>query len=136
MQCTHDQVESAGSLQGIQGCSGERIPEKMREIMTDNARELCMGEMKVIREQEGTKLHMSVRYSPESNGVAERTIGVLTNAVRAMLHDSGHPKSLWAEARRMYIIGRQRRRWAVVRDFRPFTGRFAFVCIRRAVRHR
>ena len=66
--------------------------------MTDNARKPCMGEMKVICEQGGIKLHTSVWYSPESNGVTERTIGVLTNAVLAMLHDSGHPKSLWAEA--------------------------------------
>jgi len=50
--------------------------------MTDNARELCMGEMREICERDGIKLHMSVRYSPESNGVAERTIGVLTGAVR------------------------------------------------------
>ena len=70
----------------------------MREVMTDNARELSMGEMRQICEQEGIKTHMSVRYSPESNGVAEHTIGVLTNAVRAMLHDSGLPRILWAEA--------------------------------------
>ena len=66
--------------------------------MTDNARELCMGEMKVICEQEGIKLHTSVRYSPKSNGVAERRIGLLTNAVRATLHNTGLPKSLWEEA--------------------------------------
>ena len=63
--------------------------------MTDNAHELCMGE---VKEKEGIRLHTSVRYSPESNGVAERTIGVLTSATRAMLHDSGLPKFLWAEA--------------------------------------
>ena len=33
-----------------------------------------------------------------ANGVAKRSIGVLTNIVRAMLHDSGLPKFLWAEA--------------------------------------
>ena len=67
--------------------------KRMHEILTDN-----MGEMKDTCEQEGIKLYMSVRYCPESNGVAERTIGVLTNAARAMLHDSGLPKSLGAEA--------------------------------------
>ena len=30
--------------------------------------------------------------------VAEHTIGVLTSAAHAMLHDAGLPKSLWAEA--------------------------------------
>ena len=57
--------------------------------MTDNAHELCMGEMKDICEQKGIKLHTLVWCSPESNEVAERTTGVLTNAARAMLHDSG-----------------------------------------------
>ena len=57
--------------------------------MTGNARKLCMGEMKIICEPGGIKLHMSVRYSPESNGVAERC---------AMLHDSGLPNSMWAGA--------------------------------------
>ena len=45
--------------------------------------------MKVICEQEGITLHRSVRYSPESNGVANE---------RSELHDSSLPKSLWAEA--------------------------------------
>ena len=72
--------------------------KRMREVMTDHARELSMGETRQFCEQEGIKLHTSVRYSPESNGVAERTIGVLTNAVRAMLHNSGLPMFLWAEA--------------------------------------
>ena len=57
-----------------------------------------MGETRQFCEQEGIKLYTSVRYSPESNGVAEHTIGVLTNAVCAMLHDSGLPRFLWAEA--------------------------------------
>ena len=48
----------------------------MREIMTDNGRE-----MRAICEQEGIKLHTSVRYTPESNGVVERTIGLLTDTV-------------------------------------------------------
>ena len=66
----------------------------MRKVMIDNARELCMGEMKEICEESRIKLNPAVRYSLQSNGVAERTIGVLTSAVRAKLHDS----NLWAEA--------------------------------------
>jgi len=79
--------------------AAKRVSSKqMHKVMTDNARELCMGEMKEICEKEGIKLHTLVQYSPESNGVAERMIGVLTNVVRAMLHNSGLPKFLWAEA--------------------------------------
>ena len=70
---------------------------RMREITMDNVRELSMGGMRQTCEQEGIKLHTSVLYSPESNGVAERTIGVLMNTVHAMPHDSGLPQVLCAE---------------------------------------
>jgi len=72
--------------------------KKIREVMTDNACKLCMGEMLRFCEEEGIKINTMVPYHPASNGVAERTIGVLTSAVRAMLHDMGLPKNLWAEA--------------------------------------
>jgi transposase InsO family protein len=45
--------------------------KKIREIMTDNAQELCMGEMRDICERDGIKLHTTVPYHPASNGVAE-----------------------------------------------------------------
>jgi len=57
-----------------------------------------MGGMRQTCKQEGIRPHTSVLYSPESNGVAERTIGLLMNAVRAMPHDSGLPHVLCAEA--------------------------------------
>ena len=73
--------------------------------------------MKVICEQEGNKLHTSVQYSPESNGVTNE---------RLELHDSSPPNPCGQKLstpRRLYIIGLQRRHWAVVRHVRPFTGR-------------
>ena len=66
--------------------------------MTDNARELSIGEMRDICERDGIKLHTTVPYHPASNGVAECAIGVLTAAAHAMLHDAGLPEKLWAEA--------------------------------------
>ena len=65
-------------------CDTSRTHQKlwMGEVTTDRAR-LCMGEMKETCEESGIQLNTSVRYSPESNGVAERTVGVLTSAVRA-----------------------------------------------------
>ena len=53
--------------------------------MTDDARELSMGEICDICEHNGIKLHPMVPYRPSSKGVAERRIRVLTDAVRAML---------------------------------------------------
>ena len=51
-----------------------------------------MGEMKQICEQEGIKLHTSVRYSPESNGVAERTTGYMLH-VRGSLESYGQRRT-------------------------------------------
>lgn len=52
--------------------------KKLREVMIDHARELCMGEVKEICEkEEGIRLHRLVQYSPESNRVAQRTSGCL-----------------------------------------------------------
>jgi transposase InsO family protein len=90
--------EAAEVFKIFKAAAENESQKTMREVMTDNARELSMGEVKEICEREGIKLHTSVRYNPESNEVAEHTIGVLTNAVRAMLHDSGLPRYLWAEA--------------------------------------
>jgi len=81
--------------------------------MTDNARELSMGEALDICGQDGIKLHTTIPYHPASNGVAERTIGVLTNAACAMLYDSGLPDSLWVRRstqRPAYTTERPRRR--------------------------
>ena len=39
-----------------------------------------------------------MRYTPEQNGKAERLNRTLLDRVRAMLEDSGLPKTLWAEA--------------------------------------
>jgi hypothetical protein len=82
--------------------------KQMHEVLMDNACKLSMGEMHWICEESGVKLNTMVSYHPASNGVAEHTIRVLTNAIHTMLHDSGLPKSLWAEAfsMAMYIWNR------------------------------
>ena len=71
---------------------------KLCEVMTDNTRELSMGEMCELCKCEGIRLNTTVPYHPVLNGVAKQAIGVLTNIVRAMLHDSSLLKCLWAEA--------------------------------------
>ena len=54
--------------------------------------------MTTILKEAGIKHEITVPYSPQSNGVAERLNRTLLNMVRAMLKDSNLPKSFWAEA--------------------------------------
>jgi hypothetical protein len=69
--------------------------KKLREVITDNAGELSKGNMCKVWDEEGVRLSTTVPYHPAPNGIAERTIGGLTGAAQAMLHDSGLPKVLW-----------------------------------------
>ena len=70
----------------------------IKAVMFDNARELILGRMKEYCEQKGIHINSSVPYSPSSNGIAERLVGVATNGTHAMLHDSNLPPRFWAEA--------------------------------------
>ena len=66
--------------------------------MFDDARELVVGKMRQYCEHKGTRIDSSVQYSPLSNEVADRVVGVATNSTRAMLRDSNLPG--------LYIMGR------------------------------
>jgi len=89
--------EAANAFKSFRAAAGNESGSTLRAVMNDNARELSMGEVFDICGQDGIKVHTIVPYRPASNGVAERTIGVLTNAAYAMLYDPGLPDSLWAE---------------------------------------
>ena len=70
----------------------------IKTVMFDNAKELVAGRMKQFCDSRGIKIISSVPYSPSSNGVAERLVGVATRGIRAMLYDAKLPPRFWAEA--------------------------------------
>ena len=59
VQCTlllRLKSEAQGAFKAFEAVAENETQKRMREIMTDNARELCMGEMKDICEKESIKL--------------------------------------------------------------------------------
>ena len=72
--------------------------QNIRTFMLNNAKELVAGRMKELCDERSIRIISSVPYSPSSNGIAERLVGVATNSTRAMLHDSGLPPRFWVEA--------------------------------------
>ena len=80
----------------------------IKAFMFDNAKELVAGRMKEYCEHKGIRINSSVPYSPSSNGVAERLVGVATNGTRAMLRDSNLPPRFWAEAMTTFMYLRNR----------------------------
>lgn len=71
---------------------------KVGRFRTDNAGELSKGETEIIAKACGITIETAVAYTPEQNGVAERSNRTILNRARALLFDSGLPHVLWNEA--------------------------------------
>jgi hypothetical protein len=78
----------------IQNGAGRTI----KAVIFDNAREFVAGRMSEYCAQQGIWIISSVPYSPSSNRVTERLVGVATNGTHAMLQDANLPPCFWAEA--------------------------------------
>ncbi|QRV85201.1 Retrovirus-related Pol polyprotein from transposon TNT 1-94 [Ceratobasidium sp. AG-Ba] len=72
--------------------------KKIKRVRFDNGGEFVNNEWKAHTEQNGTIIETTAPYSAQQNGIAERLNRTLTEKARAMLLESGAPKSLWSEA--------------------------------------
>jgi transposase InsO family protein len=92
----HEKSEAAGLFQGfMEECQKEGHPVK--GVRFDNGGEYSSRELTSFLKQKGLLLQPTPAYSPESNGLAERTNGTLFYKCRVMLRDSGLPRFLWQQ---------------------------------------
>ena len=75
-----------------------QIRRKIRVLRSDNEGEYTSKEFDGFCKLEGIRRQLTVPYTPEHNGVAERKNRSIVGATRAMLHDQSLPFFLWAEA--------------------------------------
>ena len=71
---------------------------RIRALRTDNKNEYTSKDFDEYCRQEGIRRQLTLPYTPEQNGVAERKNRSIVGAARAMLHDQSLPFFLWAEA--------------------------------------
>lgn len=71
---------------------------KIKCLQCDRGGEFTSDEFKDHLERHGTVRRLTTHDTPEYNGIAERLNLTLLTKVRAMIHESGLPPSLWAEA--------------------------------------
>ncbi|KAG8477963.1 hypothetical protein CXB51_027628 [Gossypium anomalum] len=69
-----------------------RVPSR------DNGLEFCSDEFNRLRKSEWIIKHLTVRHTPQQNGVAERMNRTIIEKVRCMLSNANLQKSFWAEA--------------------------------------
>ena len=77
------------------------VSEKFKEfetLRTDNGGEYLSGEFKEYLKSRGIRYELTVPYSPQQNGVAERMNRTLMESARAMIAHAGLPNSYWGEA--------------------------------------
>jgi transposase InsO family protein len=71
---------------------------KIQRIRTDNGGEFMGKQFKSWLLNKSIRHETSVPYVPQQNGFIERSNRTVVEATRSMLHSSGVPLSLWAEA--------------------------------------
>jgi transposase InsO family protein len=72
--------------------------KKIKKLRSDNGTEYTNTEFQIFLKQSGIQHQTSVPYTPQQNGVAERTIRTIVEKARCMLFDAGLDKKFWGEA--------------------------------------
>ena len=72
--------------------------QKVCTLRSDNGGEYVSQELETYLKSKGIRHKLTVPYSPQQNGVAERMNRTLMESARSMLAHAGLPDSYWAEA--------------------------------------
>lgn len=81
---------------------------RVKTLRTDNGREYMSGEFTAFLKTLGIKRELTVQYTPQQNGVAERANRTIVEMARCLIIESGLPQSLWAEAVNTAVFLRNR----------------------------
>ncbi|KAG8481754.1 hypothetical protein CXB51_027217 [Gossypium anomalum] len=71
--------------------------KQIKYLRTDNGLEFCSDEFNRLCKSEWIVRHLTVRHTPQQNGVAEQMNRTIMEKVRCMLSNANLPKSFWAE---------------------------------------
>ncbi len=90
-----DAIEAVKAVMDIDLASEEVT---VSEYHSDGAPELISRDIVQFLAKRGTRLTYSPAYTPEKNGLAERSNRTIWEMTAAMLDDSGRPADFWPEA--------------------------------------
>ncbi|KAJ8887620.1 hypothetical protein PR048_013837 [Dryococelus australis] len=72
--------------------------KQIKILRTDNGSEYINRDFKNFQRNQGIKHELTIPYSPEQNGLAERTNHTLVEKVRWVMKKAGSDEKMWAEA--------------------------------------
>ena len=81
----------------------KRLVEKqsgcdIKTLRSDNGTEYTSKEFQKFCEDEGIERQLTVRYTPQQNGVSERKNQTIVEMAKSMMHEKELPITFWAEA--------------------------------------
>ncbi|CAL9022194.1 unnamed protein product [Prunus brigantina] len=81
---------------------------KIKSLRSDRGGEFLSGEFNRFCEESGIQRQLTMAYSPQQNGVAERKNRTVVEMAKSMLHEKGVPYEFWAEAinTAVYLLNR------------------------------
>lgn len=82
--------------------------QKDEEMRTDNVEECLSNQVNEFLNQEGISHQLSVKYTPQHNGISERMNRTLVEIARCMLVELQLPENLWTESINAAIFVRSR----------------------------
>jgi hypothetical protein len=99
---------------------------RVKHLHSDHGGEYTGGEFTSFLKEQGTERRLTTHDTPQHNGVAESLNRRLIERVRALLHQSSLPKTLWAEALHFIVWVKNRTLTKALGNVTPFerlTGR-------------
>ena len=99
---------------------------RIKRLHSDRGGEYTRGEFTSFLREQGTERRLTTHDTPQHNGVAESLNRHLVERMRALLHQSSLPKSLWAEALHFVVWVKNRTLTKVLGNVTPYerlTGR-------------
>ncbi|KAG8474964.1 hypothetical protein CXB51_031687 [Gossypium anomalum] len=76
----------------------KRTGKQIKYLCTDNGLEFYSDEFNRLCKSEGIMRHLTVRHTPQQNGIAKWKNRMIMEKVRCMLSNANLPKSFWVEA--------------------------------------
>lgn len=93
---------------------------KVKRLRCDNGGEYTSKAFVDYCKSNGIQRELTVPYSPQQNGIAERLNRTLMEMARSIMYHSGVPMSFWAEALSSAVYIRNRCPTAALKDVTPF----------------
>lgn len=93
--------------------------KKLKVLRTDNGGEYVNKRVDDYLKSCGIKHQLTIAYTPEQNGVAERANRTITEKARAMLQEAGLPVHFWAEAVNTAVYLKNRSPTLAVKNMTP-----------------